>query len=82
MSTRKIVQVNKLYPPHVGGIEEVVRRLAEGMACRERCESKVLVCNEGLRTVRESVNGVDITRTGSLGSLLSEPIYQSQNMLC
>lgn len=74
MPPTRVLQVNKLYPPHVGGIEEVVRRLAEGLASRDAFESKALVCSEGLRGVTEETNGVGITRTGSLGSLLSEPI--------
>lgn len=70
----RVLQVNKLYHPHVGGVEEVVRRLAEGFAARGDIHGEVLVCNEGLRTVRETVNGVDVTRAGSIGRMWSEPI--------
>lgn len=55
-------------------MEEVVRRLAEGTVPREDMCGEVLVCNEGLRTVRETINGVAVTRTGSIGRVLSEPI--------
>jgi rhamnosyl/mannosyltransferase len=66
--------VNKLYYPHIGGVEEVVRRLAEGFASREGMRSQVLVCNESPRSVKENVNGVEVTRTGSIGRIWSEPI--------
>jgi len=51
--------------------------LAEGLASREDVRCDALVCNEGLRTVRETKNGVDITRTGSMGRVWSEPISPS-----
>lgn len=63
-----------MYPPHIGGVEEVVRLLAEGFVSREHIESGVLVCNEGPHTVRETVNGVEIIRVGSLARVWSEPI--------
>ncbi|MBN2025473.1 MAG: glycosyltransferase [Actinobacteria bacterium] len=69
-----MLHANKLYYPHIGGVEEVVRRIAEGTVPMEDMHAEVLVCNEGLRTVREMVNGVEVTRTGSIGRILSEPI--------
>ena len=74
MAALEVLQVNKLYQPHVGGVEEVVRLLAEGCAGRQDIHARVLVCNEGMRTVRETVRGVDVTRVGSLGRLRSEPL--------
>lgn len=68
------MQVNKLYPPHVGGVEEVVKTIAEGLAHDPGFVSGVLACNEGRRTLRERVNGVDVTRVGSLGRLRSLPV--------
>lgn len=69
-----VLHVNKLYPPHVGGVEEMARNLAEGLSARSDFESRVLVCNEGLRTRREMLGGVEVTRVGSLGRLRSEPL--------
>ena len=34
----RILQVNKLYFPHIGGVEKVVQRLGEGLA-RVECDS-------------------------------------------
>ena len=52
----KVLQVNKLYYPHIGGIETVVRNIAEGL--KNRTDMKVLVCrrNRG-KTIDENING-------------------------
>lgn len=69
----KILQVNKLYPPHLGGIENVVREVAENLA-ESGWQSDVLVCRErGSRSV-EKDKGVKIYRAASLGRLFSLPI--------
>jgi rhamnosyl/mannosyltransferase len=74
LSPIRVLQVNKLYPPHIGGVEQVTRLLAEGLNQRRDMQVRVLVCGEGLGTVRETVNGVELTRVGSLGRVRSEPI--------
>lgn len=40
----KILQVNKAYYPHVGGIESLVRQYSEELSQRPDTEVKVLVC--------------------------------------
>jgi glycosyltransferase involved in cell wall biosynthesis len=72
-----VLQVNKLYPPHIGGVEQVTRLLAEGLNQRQGMQAGVLVCNEGFRTINQTLNGVEITRVGSLGRVRSEPISLS-----
>lgn len=42
MSKLKILQVNKLYHPWIGGIEKVVQDIAEGL--KDRVDMDVLVC--------------------------------------
>jgi len=51
--------------------------LSEGLQVRRSMTVAALVCNEGLRTVRETVNGVSVTRVGSLGRVWSEPLSPS-----
>jgi rhamnosyl/mannosyltransferase len=68
----KVLQVNKLYHPHTGGIEKVVQQLAEGL--KDQLEIEVLVCQQRGRTKVEAINGVKVTRAGSLGVLFSVPI--------
>ena len=72
MDKIKVLQVNKLYYPHTGGIEKVVQQLAEGL--NDKTDMKVLVCRERGRTKVETVNGVFVRRAGSLGVLFSLPI--------
>jgi glycosyltransferase involved in cell wall biosynthesis len=71
----RVLQVNKLYPPHVGGVENIVRDLAEGL--RDRVDMKVLACQRKGRTAVEVINGVVVTRAGSAGIFYSMPLSLS-----
>lgn len=75
MNKIKVLQVNKLYYPVTGGIERVVQQIAEGL--NEHVDMKVLVCKEKGKTVKEQINGVNITRASSLGVLFSVPLSLS-----
>lgn len=72
MSKIKILQVNKLYYPTIGGIEKIIQQIAEGLA--EKTDMKVLVCKEKGKTRIEKVNEVEIHRAGSFGVISSVPI--------
>lgn len=77
MSEKKlrILQVNKAYYPHVGGIESLVRQYSEELGQIENTEVKVLVCRDDRgKTYAETVNGVDVTRAGSFGTYFSCPV--------
>ena len=52
-----ILQVNKLYFPHIGGVEKVVQRLGEGLA-QKGYSITVLAC--GPRTEEKELNGVHL----------------------
>lgn len=65
MKKIKILQVNKLYYPYVGGIEKVVQQIAEGL--NERADVKVLVCQDKGRGTKEIINNVKVYRSPSLG---------------
>ena len=69
----RVLQVNKAYHPTVGGVEQVVRALAEGLRDRGH-ESAVLAATERGRGRRERVRGVPVTRVTSLGTALSVPL--------
>nr|WP_122013294.1 glycosyltransferase [Maliibacterium massiliense] len=74
MDKRKVLQVNKLYPPArgEGGIEKVVYQLATGL-CGD-VDMKVLACTpKGRGSVRVE-QGVEVHRAGSLGVLFSMPV--------
>jgi len=79
MKKFKIVQVNKLYSPWIGGIESVAKMVAEEL--NDKTEMDVLVCQPKGKGVKEKVNGVSVTRAGSLGILFSMPISFSYPFL-
>ena len=56
----RILQVNKYYHPYLGGIERVVRQLAEGLA--QKTEMTVLVSAEDTKHHVETINGVSVHR--------------------
>lgn len=56
----KVLQLNKYYYPHIGGIERVVQQVAEGLA--EESEMTVLVSAEDKRYHEEVMNGVRLIR--------------------
>jgi len=71
----RVLEVNKAYYPHIGGIETIIRQYAEELGKTGGFDVKVLVCRDdrgGMR--REKVNGVDVTRCGSLGTYFSCPL--------
>ena len=68
----KILQINKLYCPWIGGVEKVVQNIAEGL--RHRVDMKVLVCQSRGKPSVERINDVEIIRAGSLGIFFSMPV--------
>ena len=71
----KILQVNKLYHPWIGGVEKVVQNVAEGL--KDRANVSVLVCQPKGRAGRDVVNGVRVVRAASLGIFFSMPVSLS-----
>ncbi|MBE6853429.1 MAG: glycosyltransferase [Ruminococcus sp.] len=68
----KILQVNKLYSPHIGGIERVIQDISEGLD--DRYDISVLVCQPKGKTADDVVNGVRVKRAGSIGTYFSMPV--------
>lgn len=56
----KVLQINKYYHPHIGGIERVVQQLAEGLT--EETEMTVLVSAENKSYQEECMNGAKVIR--------------------
>ena len=69
----KLLQANKAYAPHLGGIETVVKQVAEGFASRG-WESEVLVASDGRRGSNEVVDGVRVRRVAAPARALSLPL--------
>ncbi len=72
MSKIKVLQINKLYAPWIGGIESVVKIIAEEL--KDSTDMQVLVCQPKGFGVIEKVEGVKVIRAGSLGMGFSMPI--------
>ncbi len=75
MKKLDILQVNKYYAPVIGGVEQVVQNLSEGL--KDRANVRVLVCNQKGRTVVDGINGVEVVRAASPGKMLSMPLSLS-----
>jgi rhamnosyl/mannosyltransferase len=74
MEKIRVLQVNKLYYPEIGGIEKTLQQISEGMNACEDVDLKVLVCRKKGKGMTETVNGVKVHRSGSLGVIASVPI--------
>jgi len=72
---RSVVHVAKYYPPVPGGMESVVESLC--LATRGRIASSVIAFNTSRRTVRETVDGVAVTRLGVTAVAGSVPVAPS-----
>lgn len=70
----RILEVNKFYPPHIGGIETIVAQHAEYLSARPDVELKVLVCQEHGKEITEQQADFEIIRCGSLGVFRSCPV--------
>lgn len=75
MDKLKVLQVNKLYSPWIGGIESVAKMVGEEL--NNKTDMQVLVCQPKGKGSKELVNGVRVTRAGSFGILFSMPISLS-----
>ena len=71
----RILHIGKYYPPYLGGMETVLRNLAEGLLDRN-CEVTVLSAGDGpLETIEEVVGPV----TGRGGRLVRASVYGHLN---
>jgi glycosyltransferase involved in cell wall biosynthesis len=68
----RILHVGKYYPPHMGGIEVHLQDLVRRQA--HNCSVKVLVSNDGVRTVHEPKDGAELFRLGCVASIKSMQI--------
>ena len=71
----RVLHVGKFYPPHRGGMERVLETVCH--ASRGLVETHVLVANHSPETVEDVVDGVPVTRVGTLGAAGSVHIAPS-----
>jgi rhamnosyl/mannosyltransferase len=66
--------VNKLYFPWIGGVEKIVQQISEGLNRKGKVEIDVLCCNKKRKTKTETVRGVKVIRSSSLGIFWGMPV--------
>jgi len=71
----KVLQVNKLYYPWIGGVEKVVQQISEGLA--GKADVTVLACSPRGKGSAGLLNGVKVILAGSLGIFFSMPVSLS-----
>ena len=77
MEKIKVLQVNKLYYPEIGGIEKTLQQISEGLQQEPDIDIKVLVCQKKGRGQTDCVNDVKVHRSSSFGVLASVPLSLS-----
>jgi glycosyltransferase involved in cell wall biosynthesis len=71
----RVTMVNKYYsPPHLGGVETVVRTLSEGLVEYAGARVRAVVSNEGRRRVIEAIGGVEVVRLPRQLAISSAPV--------
>lgn len=68
----KVLQVNKLYYPWIGGVEKTAQDIAEGL--KDKIDVEVLVCKSLSRGESRLINGVKVTKASSCGIYWGMPI--------
>ncbi|HEX6912686.1 MAG TPA: glycosyltransferase [Longimicrobium sp.] len=72
MSRLRVLHVGKFYPPHRGGMESHLETLCREL--RSDVDVEVLVSADDPRTTHEVIDGVSVTRIGTLATLASASV--------
>ena len=67
----RVLQVGKFYPPYKGGMETHLETLCKGL--RSSVDLRVVVANSGRSSADDVIDGVPITRLGTLLNLGAAP---------
>lgn len=67
---KTILEINKLYYPWIGGVEQHVRDISTGIKDNVR----IICCNTKNKTVTETIDGINVTKYASFGIFASLPI--------
>jgi rhamnosyl/mannosyltransferase len=68
----KILQISKLYYPHVGGVEKIAQQISESL--KENFKISVLCCRKKGKHKKENINGVEVIKASSLGMFWGMPL--------
>jgi len=70
----KILNINKLYYPFLGGIEKITQEISEDLNNQADFKIDVLSCQTKGRQTIEEINGVKVYRAASFGKSLGMPL--------
>jgi rhamnosyl/mannosyltransferase len=70
----KLLQINKLYHPVIGGIESVVKDIAEGLNNSDSFIIDVLACQKRGKRNIEEINKIKVYKAHSFGKALGMPL--------
>lgn len=71
----RILEVNKAYYPHIGGIESLIKQYSEELTAMPDTSVQVLVCRDGRgKGSTEIIDGVTVTKANSFGTYFSCPV--------
>lgn len=73
----KVLHIPNYIYPHIGGIEQTARDILNSLSDREDIEQKVICFNTKLATKRDSVDGVEVVRCGTVAKVMSQSISLS-----
>jgi len=68
----RVLQVGKFYPPDEGGMESHLEGLCRHLSPHARLE--VLVASRSRQTTHETIDGVSVTRVGTVATIRSAPV--------
>jgi len=68
----KVLQINKLYYPFTGGIEQVAYDISNEL--NDKVDMNVLVANDKFKQSSELINGTKVIRSASIGRYFSMPV--------
>lgn len=71
-NTIKILHINKLYYPWIGGIETVVKNIAEGL--KKKYKIDIITCQSKGKGKINIINNIKVIRASALGIFFSTPI--------
>lgn len=67
----RVLHVGKYYPPYRGGMETHLEALCRRLAETGEVHVRAIVANDGPRTVRETIDGVEVVRVGTMRKVAS-----------
>lgn len=70
----KVLQVNKLYAPWLGGVETIVQQVAEGLDGAGDIQMRVLCCHAKGKAQNDEINRIPVHRAASWGMFSGMPL--------